>query len=216
MAGNVLAGSFVSSPPPVFGTTGPDTYADGQLVADNEYYALIWTPDEFRGFNFDGSLVSDSDKLIVMAPLARSGHCPTTVFQLPDSLQFNGGKYLLYLLDTRLYNLSEVAPAKTAIHFINGYSPVGSTSEIRIMQTASRQPESAAEGQPVIKGIKVKDENVQLKVECLPGSTVVLVGENLRTFFPWGTAVQTESKQDVEWNIPVTGRTNIFFKALLY
>ena len=89
-----------------FSTQGPDKYADGTTVLDGERYALVWTADgaEFGGFKADGTLVSENDRVVILASLAKDGHCPPTLFQVSeatvDALQ--GGTYGVYLLDTRV------------------------------------------------------------------------------------------------------------------
>ena len=83
-----------------FSTPGTDTYADGTPVADGECYALVWSSDGvFDGLNADGSLVDTNDKLMLVAPVAKGGCCPSIVFQVPAQ---TGGKYDVYVLDTRL------------------------------------------------------------------------------------------------------------------
>jgi len=89
-----------------FSTQGPDTYVDGSTVLDGECYAVVWTKSgaTFGGFAANGTLVSATDKLVVVAGLAKGGCCPTTVFQIPasESAQYANGSFALYLLDTRV------------------------------------------------------------------------------------------------------------------
>ena len=92
-------------------TPGRDTYADGTTVADGECYALVYTKPgfEFAGFNADGSVAkSDESDLVAVAPVAKDGRCPATLFVLSRSFctprQAEGGKWELFLLDTRRAN----------------------------------------------------------------------------------------------------------------
>ena len=89
-----------------FGTKGPDRYIDGKKVLDGECYAVVWTPNgsTFGGFAANGSLLSATDKLILVAGLAKGGHCPMTLFEIDakDAENYKNGKFALYLLDTRI------------------------------------------------------------------------------------------------------------------
>ena len=89
-----------------FGTPGTDRYADGTVVMNGECYALVWTKDgtTFGGFTAECKPVSETDKLVLVAPLAKSGRCPTTVLELDAAAasQYDGGTFGLYLLDTRV------------------------------------------------------------------------------------------------------------------
>lgn len=95
-AGNILIS---------FSSTGPDVYADGKtVVADGEWYALVWSADgKFEGIDINGKAVDPKDSVVMMAPLAKDGRCPYTIFQV-DSKSANfktTGTYAIYLLDTR-------------------------------------------------------------------------------------------------------------------
>lgn len=88
-----------------FSTKGPDRYADGSVVRDNEWYALVWSPNEvFGGLTSACIPVKDTDRLYLAAPLASAGRCPTTVFQIDSKTAPSGGNYFIYLLDTRDVN----------------------------------------------------------------------------------------------------------------
>lgn len=86
-----------------FATEGPDTYADGATVLDNECYALVWSADGvFEGIQADGEPVDANDKVAFIGAFAKDGRCPTVVFTIPDGY-VNGGVFDVYLLDTRRY-----------------------------------------------------------------------------------------------------------------
>ena len=95
-AGNILIS---------FSSAGPDVYADGKtVVADGEWYALVWSADgTFEGIGIDGKAVDPNDSVVMMAPLAKNGRCPYTIFQVDSkSVNFKAdGTYAIYLLDTR-------------------------------------------------------------------------------------------------------------------
>ncbi len=88
-----------------FSSTGPDKYADGSVVLDGEVYALVWVKDgaQFGGINADGTLVDPTNNaLLLAAPMARNGRCPTVVFIVDEKDAKEGGSYQVFLLDTRV------------------------------------------------------------------------------------------------------------------
>ena len=98
-----------------FSTPGPDKYADGATVLDGEWYALVWSADgNFEGITPECQATDPADAVVIVAPLAKDGKCPYTVFQI-DSKSPNyktGGTYAVYLLDTRNAEKTAVAVAK--------------------------------------------------------------------------------------------------------
>jgi len=96
-----------------FSTVGPDKYADGKTtVVDGEWYALCWTPNEaFGGITTEFLPAVEGDRVMMSAPLAKDGHCPYAVFQVDSKTVPTGGKYFVYLLDTR--DANGVPAAKT-------------------------------------------------------------------------------------------------------
>ena len=83
-------------------STQHDTYADGSTVKDGEWYALCWSPNEtFGGITADSKPAAAGDEIYLMAPLAKNGRCPTTVFQLDSKVAPTTGNYFVYMLDTR-------------------------------------------------------------------------------------------------------------------
>lgn len=90
-----------------FSTQGPDTYADGTTVLDNEYYALVWTPNgaTFAGIDSTGAAVAPS-KIVLKAPVAQGGKCPDVLFQVDSGYakaNYPDGTWGVYLLDTRKF-----------------------------------------------------------------------------------------------------------------
>lgn len=88
-----------------FSTSGIDRYSDGSRVRTGESYALVWTANgaTFGGLTASCETISDTDKLVMVAPLARRGRCPVTVVEIDanDAKQYENGTFSLYLLDTR-------------------------------------------------------------------------------------------------------------------
>lgn len=89
-----------------FGTAGTDRYPDGTAVLDGECYAVVWTRDgaAFGGLTDKAETVSDDDRLVLVAPIARGGKCPQTVLEISADMMssYEGGSFGLYLLDTRV------------------------------------------------------------------------------------------------------------------
>ena len=95
-----------------FSTPGPDKYADGATVLDGEWYALVWSADGvFEGLTPSCEAIDANDLVVIVAPLAKDGKCPYTVFQIDSkSPKYKGnGVYSVYLLDTRNADKTAVA-----------------------------------------------------------------------------------------------------------
>ena len=87
-----------------FSTPGTDTYIDGTAVQDGECYALVWSADGvFEGIKADGTAIDANDKVVLVAPVAKDGKCPSLVYQVDaaKAAELEGGQYGVYLLDTR-------------------------------------------------------------------------------------------------------------------
>ena len=112
-AGLIAAAAFAGANNVVvsFSTVGPDRYADGELVLENERYALVWTPGdaEFAGINADGTAVAPS-KVVLTAPATADHNCPNVNFQIDEAVvaaKYPGGTWGVYLLDTRRWATDE-------------------------------------------------------------------------------------------------------------
>ena len=83
-----------------FSTPGPDQYADGTPVLDNEYYALVWTP------------ANGGEQTIVCAvKAAKDGKCVPVLFTV-DAETYKEGTFGVYLLDTRVFATDENGDTK--------------------------------------------------------------------------------------------------------
>lgn len=166
-----------------FSTPGPDRYADGSVVLDGECYALVWTKDgaSFAGVKTDGSPVAETDKVVLVAPLAKNGACPRVLFQIDakvaDSLE--GGTYAVYLLDTRvkaaggsvaLAGLEDGKPVA-----VNGQAAVSASGNAEAANPGSLQIAASAVGGaavtaesiidvPKITGIKIDGAKIKVTV----------------------------------------------------
>ena len=89
-----------------FSTPGPDKYADGSAVLNGESYAVVWTKDgaTFGGLTAEGTVISENDKLVFIAPIAKDARCPLSVLSISAEAmeQYKNGTFSLYLLDTRV------------------------------------------------------------------------------------------------------------------
>ena len=84
-------------------STEADFYADGDKVADGEWYALCWSPREtFGGLTLNCTPVNHDEEVVILAPLAKDGRCPSVVFQVDSKEAPIGGYYFVYVLDTRV------------------------------------------------------------------------------------------------------------------
>ncbi len=165
-----------------FATKGPDRYADGAVVLEGEYYALVWVKDgvTFKGFNADGTLAGHDAaeaRILTFRTSGRDtpGRLGPNNYQLDTSEaeRLNGGTVKLFVLDTRLASKRELAGATAAgladsVNFpraVNGYGEATSVafsmmgasaaaSSITFAATVSQIPQGVKK--PVIKSIVVK------------------------------------------------------------
>lgn len=185
-----------------FSTKGPDVYKDGSQVLDGEYYAIVWTANgaTFGGFAADGSLVSTTDKLLLVAPLAQGGKCPMTVLQIDanDAKGYADGTFALYLLDTRVLSAEKKAKIGKltmkngqASGVINAIAKAADSVEDSLSGGSVKMSEVGVYstiGEPTIVGFKVVDSTIELTVKDLceaadyfvvPGRAVGQFGEAL-------------------------------------
>ena len=219
-----------------FSTNGaePDCYADGQPVMDGECYALVWSKDGvFEGLKADGSAIDPEDRILLVAPMARGGHCPEIVFQVSADLasQLAKGQYGVVLLDTRVNKAGSVAPRGFSgghLSLVNGFGMVTESMAISTSEHATidelmksgghvaTENASAVEGvsQPHIKHIQIVGDNVFLTVENLNGFMRVQGGGTLDSVVTLGAATQTDGgTSDVTLVAPKVGRSG-FYKVL--
>lgn len=112
-----------------FCSSHDDYYSDGTCVADGECYALVWNEKgkDFSGFNADGTLVSSSDRLILVAPLAENGRCPNVLFQVPSDIysKLADGVWSVCALDTRDVRRIPVGLKNGALVRVNKWEKIG-------------------------------------------------------------------------------------------
>lgn len=148
-----------------FSTPGPDKYADGTRVLNGESYALVWqkTGTGCLGFTDDCRAVDEANtKILCVAPLAKGGHCPETIFEIDADFaeELKDGSFALYLLDTR------VTPTSLAYYKNDRPSVINAigTSEGAAINLANVGIESRIDD-PVIVGMAVKDAKIVLTIE---------------------------------------------------
>lgn len=217
-----------------FSTRGPDRYADGTTVMDGECYALVWSADGvFEGFSANGEPVDSNDKVVLIAPMAKDGHCPEIVFQLSASVAASlaTGVYEVLLLDTRITRADgTTAPNGTTngkLKMVNGYGGVsdglaiattsgglnaGSVAETSggaVVAAGAKAPAGVA--QPRVKHIRVDGDKVFLTVENLPGFMRVQGGAQISDSAALGSATATDGgSQDVILVTRTTGASGFF------
>lgn len=166
-----------------FSTTA-DKYADGNPVADGEWYALCWSADGvFEGLNLDLSPIDANDLVIMKASLANGGRCPYTIFQIDSQSPKckRTGIYSVVMLDTRDVNGSPSKTLPTAVNaaavskeYKAGSAMSGTsenTSEVAGVWSESKVVIPEGQKPATIKGFKVIDDaKVEIEIEnMLPG-----------------------------------------------
>jgi hypothetical protein len=201
----------------VFSTKGPDLYSDGTAVLDGESYALVWTKDGvFEGFSADGKVIDEEDKLLLTAPIAKDGHCPRVMFQIPVKDAVNYGRYDVFLLDTRVVSSADdkkIVPRADA-KLVNGYGRVH--AEITLSAFSNKSEGSVVANmnsaapkdamQPRVKSMRIVGDQVILEVENIPGFMRVQSGRDTSAADSTGVALETSENSDtVTLVAPKTG-----------
>lgn len=191
-----------------FSTPGPDKYADGSAVLNGESYAVVWTKDgaTFGGLTAEGTVISENDKLVFIAPIAKDAHCPLSVLSISaDAMsQYENGSFSLYLLDTRV----KKSDGKTAL---------APKTEKGVPETVNSVGEAAADRgdgrivaasgvklgavgvytkieSPVITAMKIESATIRLEVKGMSkaASYFVVPGDVSGNFAPAMDADQDE------------------------
>lgn len=160
-----------------FSTPGPDTYADGTTVLNGERYALCWSTD-FSAFAIKSDGTAEGGKVVLAAPVAKDGRCPTTVFEINADYaaqNFKGGEWAVYLLDTRRFSATGVASLGSA-NSVNTFGLVGNTVAVSTGSTcgllggttASATSATGEVAAPEITGIKIDGGKVYVTVKGVP------------------------------------------------
>jgi len=207
-----------------FHTEGPDRYSDGTVVLDGESYALVWSKDgQFDGFTASGGCVDAQDKVLLIAPIAKGGRCPSVLFQVPvaQAEELAGGKYAVYLLDTRVIDGGDLTPDNGNINAYGAATeplPSDGPTAGEIARETVNTPKGQVASIPAfggeklfIKAIRVEEEKVFLTVENRKGFMRVsygadLISPNLNT-----PAVETSGEsEDVVLKAGKTGEKSFY------
>ena len=222
-----------------FSTVGPDKYADGTTVLDGECYALVWTKNgaTFGGIAADGTAIAETDEIVLVAPVAKDGHCPNVLFQI-DSAKADAladGTYGVYLLDTRVAANGTTKPAGVKngkLSLVNGYGLTTKATKVGKATAggAAKAEEKDSEGgqvvgagaaapkdlpQPKITSIKIEGDYVKLTVQNMPGFMRVSSGTTASADDTQGAAQATDGKTDeVILYAPKAAGASGFFKVI--
>ena len=148
-----------------FSTPGPDTYADGTTVVDGEKYALCWSQD-FSQFAIKSDGTAEGGVVVLKAPVAKGGRCPTVVFEVDAAYaaaNFDGGEWAVYLLDTRDFGNGAVNTSGCVGKASVGTGTLGSLSGVAA--ATSEVAGGIDVPQPKVTGIKVVDGFVYVTVQ---------------------------------------------------
>ena len=222
-----------------FSTVGPDKYADGTTVLDGECYALVWTKNgaTFGGIAADGTAVAETDKIVLLAPVAKDGRCPNVLFQIDSAKadELADGTYGVYLLDTRVVSNGTTKPAgikNGKLSLVNGYglatkaTKAGKATAGGVTTAEEKDSEGGqlvAAGaaapkdlpQPKITSIKIEGDYVKLTVQNLPGFMRVSSGADVAADDTQGAAQATDGKTDeVILYAPKAAGASGFFKVI--
>ena len=222
-----------------FSTVGPDKYADGTTVLDGECYALVWTKNgaTFGGIAADGTAVAETDKIVLLAPVAKDGRCPNVLFQIDSAKadELADGTYGVYLLDTRVVSNGTTKPAgikNGKLSLVNGYglatkatkagkATAGGVTTAEEKDSEGGQVVAAGAAapkdlpQPKITSIKIEGDYVKLTVQNLPGFMRVSSGADVAADDTQGAAQATDGKTDeVILYAPKAAGASGFFKVI--
>ncbi len=210
-------------------TIGPDRYRGGEIVMDGECYALVWSVDGvFEGFTADGSPMDENDRVVNVGAVARGGRC-RAVFEVSADLasRLAGGRYAVYLLDTRVADGGVVKPMGLAdgrLPVLNGYGVVaaGVTVDSGFAMVGAMASSGgvvagavaeAAEGveQPKITRIEPAGENMVIFVKGLDGYMRVRTGATIDLAGGVTPAVATDaSEREVRLVVPRLGASGFY------
>jgi len=169
-----------------FASPGPDKYADGAVVADGECYALVYSASgAFGDIGCDGVPTKAGDEIVLVAPLAKDGGCPTVIFNLDAAFAEahpTEANYAVVLLDTRKFDAAGKATvqgvdAEGKPTFVSSVNKLDAT--VSVAKAGAAPSTTEAEGvkesvaaalpadvpQPKITGIDVRGDKVFVTVE---------------------------------------------------
>ena len=224
-------------------THGPDYYSDGDLVAEGECYALVYTNPGavFAGFRADGSLADPATSEVVMVlPMAKGGRCRQTLCVVPRTFanRRRTGVWELFLLDTRtaagapagvdadgqLRRVNSWGRTDASISFTTSAYSTQAAKQMAVLQesfaTMANVPSTLPEDvrTPRIAGISVDGDRVSLEVaDTEPYLTYDVAGaDRLDREMAEGAAVRKrDGVADGKMVIEADGAQARFFKVVV-
>ncbi len=183
LAAAVMAASFAFADANdlrvIFSTQGPDTYADGTPVVENEWYGLVWLADADTVLAVDTQLNAvdaTTSEVVLAAPLAKDGKCPPVLFLLDSAKKKTSGIYRVYLLDTR-DNSGNPAAKDPA---------TGKPVRVNAVQATTAQAAATAD----TASISVSNKTIDSTVAAVETDTSNIPDPTIESFDPSGDQVQ--------------------------
>ena len=150
-----------------FSTLGTDTYADGSTVLDGEHYALCWSKD-FSKFAINADGTAENGKVVLSAPLAKGGRCPTVLFEVDAAkaeTEYAGGGWAVYLLDTRKFAEDGTVTLAANAKSVNTVGKVGEAFAVKAGEVIAKGGGDAVQTSKIASGVEVaKPEITDFKV----------------------------------------------------
>jgi len=192
-----------------FSTPGPDKYADGATVLDNECYALVYTVD-------------GKHTKVITVPAAKNGKCTPVLFGLSatEAAGYTGGEWGVFLLDTRDFakdatgktlreldangQVKENAMATVANKISTSADGITSADSKSAVAAGSYDLAAANVPAPTVTGIQVLGANVVVTV----ANTVPFVGYTLQA------GADTKTFEVPDGAVSVSGNTSSEIKLV--
>lgn len=162
-----------------FSTPGPDKYADGNIVLDNECYTLAYTKDG----------VSTP---VLTVPAAKDGKCTPVLFVISEATAatYTGGEWGVFLLDTRDFAKDSTGKTLAALDasgqptvvnvtaaVAEGFASSGMADATATSSVSAGSYNLAGVPTPKVTGIQIVGANVVVTVK----DTVPYVGYTLKS-----------------------------------
>ena len=184
-----------------------------------------------------GTAVAETDKIVLLAPVAKDGRCPNVLFQIDSAKadELADGTYGVYLLDTRVVSNGTTKPAgikNGKLSLVNGYglatkatkagkATAGGVTTAEEKDSEGGQVVAAGAAapkdlpQPKITSIKIEGDYVKLTVQNLPGFMRVSSGADVSADDTQGAAQATDGKtNEVILYAPKSASGSGFFKVI--
>lgn len=215
-------------------TPGPDMYADGTPVLNNEMYALIWIRDgfSFAGMKSNGELVDPVNNILHGAiPLAEGypdSHCPLIQSVIKGEVirsKYQGGSFSLFLLDTRRYGSDgTVSVGSLPLLSVNGYDSVLENAsdngkgqvdptEISLLETTPPENVSMASITSIIPATKIDNAFIELSVVNTDDTIVYSIeyGDSVDSIGDKQSTPQNgKTGETIQFRIPQDGSNGVY------